>query len=231
VKQRSLLKVDYEKKIVEKCVLIIEFLLAPPKLSREPEEQRVTLGDTLKVKIPISGKGPYSFKVKKDDQSLPDSDRVRVQEFDDYILVTIPDVERDDAGKYSINVANDSGSCNVPLKVKVIAPPLPPTGPLEISNVGKDHATLSWKPPKDDGGSRVAGYIVERRDTSKGPDAWIPVTQACKETTFTVPSLLDGHEYEFRVLAFNENGTSEPLRSSSPVVAKLPFSTKEKYRK
>jgi hypothetical protein len=113
-------------------------VLAPPKLQREPEEQRVQLGETLKVKIPITGKGPYTFKLKKDDQSLADNDRVRVQEFDDFIVVTIPglffsslinhlcymhslsDTERDDAGKYSINVANDSGSCNVPLKVKVI---------------------------------------------------------------------------------------------------------------
>jgi len=65
-------------------------ILAPPKVQREPDEQRVTLGDTLKVKIPISGKGPFTFKVKKDDQSLPDHDRVRVQEFDDFIVVTIP---------------------------------------------------------------------------------------------------------------------------------------------
>ena len=64
--------------------------LAPPKISREPEEQRVQLGDTLKVKIPISGKGPFTFKIKKDDEPLSNSDHVRVQEFDDYILVTIP---------------------------------------------------------------------------------------------------------------------------------------------
>ena len=95
---------------------------------------------------------------------------------------------------------------------------------MEITNVLKDRATLSWKPPKDDGGSRVTGYVVERRDTAKGPDAWIPVTQACKETSFTVPSLLDGHEYDFRVMAINENGISEPLKSSAPVTAKLPFS-------
>ncbi|CAF1688786.1 unnamed protein product, partial [Adineta ricciae] len=186
----------------------------PPKLQREPEEQRIHLGETLKVKIPISGKGPFSFKVKKNDQPLEDDDRVRIQEHDDCIIVTIPDAERDDAGKYAISVANDSGSCSIPLKVKVIAPPLPPTGPLDISNISKDHATLSWKPPKDDGGSKVAGYVVEKRDTSRGSDAWIPVIQNCKDTTFTVPSLLEGHEYEFRVMAINENGTSDPLRSS-----------------
>ncbi|CAF1142161.1 unnamed protein product [Rotaria sordida] len=195
----------------------------PPKLLREPEEQHIPLGDTLKLKIPIQGKGPFTFKVKKDDETLPDNDRVRVHEYDDFIVVTIPDVERDDTGKYIINVANDSGSCNIPLKVKVLAPPLPPTGPLDISHVSKDRATLSWKPPKDDGGSKVTGYVVERRDTARGPDAWIPVTQNCKDTSFIVPSLLDGHEYEFRVMAMNENGISEPLRSSNPIIAQLPF--------
>lgn len=105
-----------------------------------------------------------------------------------------------------------------------LAPPSAPTGPLDISNISKDRATLSWKPPKDDGGHRITGYIVERRDTSKGPDAWIPVVQGLRETNFTVPSLLDGHEYEFRVMAVNELGVSDPLRSSGPIVAKLPFS-------
>ncbi|CAF3955598.1 unnamed protein product, partial [Adineta steineri] len=62
----------------------------PPKLTREPEEQRVPLGDTLKVKIPISGKGPFKFQVNKDGQSLANDDRVRIQEFDDFIVVTIP---------------------------------------------------------------------------------------------------------------------------------------------
>ena len=66
--------------------------------------------------------------------------------------------------------------------------------------------------------------MVEKRDTSRGPDAWIPVIQNCKDTTFTVPSLLEGHEYEFRVMAINENGTSDPLRSSKPIVAQLNFS-------
>lgn len=106
----------------------------------------------------------------------------------------------------------------------MIGPPLPPTGPLNISNVSKDRATLSWRPPENDGGSKVTGYVVERRDLAKGPDAWVPVAQNCKDTTFTVPSLLDGHQYEFRVMATNENGISEPLRSSAPVTAQLPFS-------
>ncbi|CAF4372867.1 unnamed protein product, partial [Rotaria sp. Silwood2] len=103
-------------------------------------------------------------ELKKDDQPLTDNDRVYVQEYDDHIVVTMSKVARDDADKYAINVANDSGSCNIPLKVSYC--------PLEISNVSKDCARLSWKPPKDEGGSKLIGYIVERRDTAKGPDAY-----------------------------------------------------------
>ena len=32
-----------------------------------------------------------------------------------------------------------------------------------------------------------------------------------------------GEEYEFRVCAVNENGVSEPLTSTKPIVAKFPF--------
>ena len=46
--------------------------------------------DTLIVKVPVIGKGPFTFKVKKDDQSLPDADRVHAQEYDDIIAITIP---------------------------------------------------------------------------------------------------------------------------------------------
>lgn len=69
--------------------LYCSILSAPPKIGREPDEQRVHLGDTLKLKIPISGKGPFSFKVKKGDQAVTDNDRLKIQEFDDYILVTL----------------------------------------------------------------------------------------------------------------------------------------------
>ena len=65
-------------------------------------------------------------------------------------------------------------------------------------------------------------YVVEKRDKKSGD--WVRCNDAINGTEITVSKLKEGHEYEFRVMATNEFGTSEPLRSSSPVVAKLPFS-------
>ena len=43
-----------------------------------------------------------------------------------------------------------------------------PEGPLKVSDITESHVTLTWREPKDDGGSRVTHYQVEMMDTSKG---------------------------------------------------------------
>lgn len=40
---------------------------------------------------------------------------------------------------------------------------------------------------------------------------------------FTVPKLKEGEDYKFRVMAENENGTSEPLETERSTKAKNPF--------
>ena len=42
-------------------------------------------------------------------------------------------------------------------------------------------------------------------------------------TTCTIPKLKEGHDYDFRVIAENQNGQSEPLETESSVTAKNPF--------
>lgn len=68
-----------------------------------------------------------------------------------------------------------------------------------------------------------SSYIVEKKD--KNSDKWERVSDCVTGTSFTIPKLKEGREYEFRVIAENQNGESEPLETSSPVLAKNPFGT------
>lgn len=80
---------------------------------------------------------------------------------------------------------------------------------------------LSWNPPADDGGSEITNYVVEKRDTKT--NTWVPVSTFVPGTKITVPKLVEGHEYELRVVAENAFGRSDPLNTTEPVLAKDPF--------
>lgn len=50
-----------------------------------------------------------------------------------------------------------------------------------MSDVHKEGCTLKWKRPKDDGGTPIEYYAVEKYDPTKG--MWIPCgrsTEPCK---------------------------------------------------
>ncbi len=82
--------------------------------------------------------------------------------------------------------------------------------------------TLSWTPPEDNGGSTIAGYIIERKEV--GSDRWIcinknPVTM----TRYRATGLIEGLEYEYRVTAINSRGSGKPSTNSKPTIAMDPI--------
>lgn len=89
--------------------------------------------------------------------------------------------------------------------------PGPPSAPIKFEEIKAEQITLSWLPPKDDGGSKITNYVIERRVSNR--QSWIPVTSEPKERIWTVENLMEGHEYIFRVRAQNKYGVGDPLDS------------------
>lgn len=69
---------------------------------------------------------------------------------------------------------------------------------------------VRWEPPKDNGGSTIQGYWLEKRE--RGAVYWsrvnrAPVTKpAVKGLEFNILRLIEGIEYQFRVMACNGAG-------------------------
>ena len=100
--------------------------------------------------------------------------------------------------------------------------PEPPSNPPEIMEVTKTTVALSWARPRDDGGSRITGYFVERREVST--EKWVRHNKTHITTTmYNVAGLIPDAEYMFRVVAQNDIGKSEPGPASEPVICKDPF--------
>lgn len=62
---------------------------------------------------------------------------------------------KNDAGQYIIKVKSGTGEDTASATVSVFDKPGAPEGPLEVSDITKECCTLSWNPPKDDGGSEI----------------------------------------------------------------------------
>ena len=92
-----------------------------------------------------------------------------------------------------------------------------------VQEIYKDQALLTWEPPAD-GGKPITGYVIERKETmtnrwtrTSGKDRIFPKVE------YFVPDLLEGCEYEFRVMAENVVGLGDPSPPSKPIFAKDPI--------
>lgn len=100
-------------------------------------------------------------------------------------------------------------------------PPSTPGKP-EATDWGSDFIELSWTPPKEDGGSPVTGYIIQKK--VKGSNLWEKGTEVVgTETKGKVPFLVEGQDYEFRVIALNQGGESKPSEPSELITARPRF--------
>jgi hypothetical protein len=108
-----------------------------------------------------------------------------------------------------------------PIKAK--APydvPDPPPAP-KVTGVGGDFVNLLWDKPEEDGGSRIKGYWIEKRE--QGMELWQRVNQFIQAATqINISNLIEGRSYEFRVFAENEAGCSKASDLSALVCVKDP---------
>lgn len=92
-------------------------------------------------------------------------------------------------------------------------------GKPEIKDYDKDFVQLEWAKPETDGGSPITGYIIEKKTKHS------PVWEKCGEVggdmnTAKIEDLVEGNPYEFRIIAVNKGGESEPSQPSDLHVAK-----------
>lgn len=95
----------------------------------------------------------------------------------------------------------------------------------EMPTVREVYATntlVLWTRPRD-GGKPITNYILEKREV--GAKRWSRATRdhLYPATQYRVQDLIEGCEYEFRVMAENELGIGDPSPPSKPILAKDPI--------
>ncbi len=198
----------------------------PPKIDRAAlSDIKIRAGQAFDFDVNVIGEPPPKKVWTLRDQTVSGADlRVKLITEDYNIKLKVTDSKRSDSGVYTLTATNINGQDSATVTVTILDVPSPPEGPLAVNDMTKSACNLRWRPPKDDGGSEITHYIVEKQDAENM--RWITVGD-CKGTTMRVP-LLENHDYKFRVRAVNRQGESQPLATSSTVTAKDPYEKPDK---
>uniref|UniRef100_A0AAR2KZV0 Titin n=1 Tax=Pygocentrus nattereri TaxID=42514 RepID=A0AAR2KZV0_PYGNA len=120
---------------------------------------------------------------------------------------------------YAENIAG-IGPCTKASEPVAARDPCDPPGQPVVVNITRTSVSLSWTKPENDGGAKVTGYIVERKELPDG--RWLKCNFTnLQETYFDVTGLTEDQRYDFHVIAKNAAGLlSEPSEGTGPVTVK-----------
>lgn len=123
--------------------------------------------------------------------------------------------------EFRVKAVNDAGAGapSKPSKAQKAEPPISVASQVDqpkVEGITKDSVTLSWKKPIDDGGSKITGFIVEKKTPSGEWEEILEVPP--KDNNVVVKDVKEGEECQFRVRAKNAAGLSNPSKPTDMLV-------------
>lgn len=89
--------------------------------------------------------------------------------------------------------------------------PTSPLGPAEVTENSATCIDFKWRPPKDDGGSPVIKYILERQQV--GRNTWKKIGETPGVPSYHDTDVDHGRKYCYRIRAVSSEGTSEAMKT------------------
>lgn len=128
--------------------------------------------------------------------------------------ITIKNVDKDDGGKYSVEIRNNHGEVCQDYFVFVDSIPSPPCG-KPIAEKVSGSILVRWPVLASSLHSPITGYTIEICNT-KNRNSWKRLERNIIINSFLVSGLEKNMSYAIRIRAENSVGISEPGAESDP---------------
>ncbi|KAK2510587.1 hypothetical protein Q9233_017594 [Columba guinea] len=182
---------------------------SPPATLAQPVTIREIV-ERPKIRLPRHLRQTYVRKVGEQVnlvipfQALGGDVHVRNSEQDTVFFIRA--ATRQHSGEYQLAIRIENMEDAATVRLRVVERPGPPRN-VHVTEVWGFTAVLEWEPPQDDGNAEITGYTVQKADTRTME--WFTVYEHVRPPRCTVPELVMGNRYRFRVFSENLVGVSE----------------------
>nr|KAF6413820.1 neurofascin [Molossus molossus] len=178
----------------------------PTRIYRMPEDQIVKRGTTVQLECRVKHDPSLKLTVSwlKDDEPLYIGNRMKKE--DDSL--TIFGVAERDQGSYTCIASTELDQDLAKAYLTVLGRPDRPRD-LELTDLAERSVRLTWI-PGDDNNSPITDYVVQFEEDQFQPGVWHDHSKFPGSVNSAVLQLSPYVNYQFRVIAVNEVGSSHP---------------------
>ncbi|XP_061893616.1 immunoglobulin-like and fibronectin type III domain-containing protein 1 isoform X1 [Entelurus aequoreus] len=190
----------------------------PDDLHKFSKPLTVRVGQNATFKMPFAAQESLTVNWCKNGTEVKDGGGVKIVREPNHSRLLVKDCLQTDAGTIKIQLKNAFGAAEATSQLFVLDRPGPPEGPVEILETTSSLIEIKWNPPKDDGGSAVTGYIVERQP--EGHSLWTKIGDVSGDkTSLRDRNVTHGKKYSYRIYAENTEGMSDSLQTTDSIMA------------
>ncbi|XP_078110006.1 immunoglobulin-like and fibronectin type III domain-containing protein 1 [Sander vitreus] len=192
----------------------------PEDLSAFTEPVTVKVGHNAIFKLHFVGHEPIKIKWYREGEELLE-DNTKIEKSASHSRLLLSRCQRKDSGEIKIKLKNEHGCIEAISQLIVLDKPTPPLGPVEVTESSAICIEFRWRPPKDDGGSPVINYIMERQQV--GRNTWKKIGEIPAVSSYRDTDVDHGRKYWYRIRAVTAEGTSEVMETDDMQAGTLAF--------
>ncbi|XP_076132939.1 immunoglobulin-like and fibronectin type III domain-containing protein 1 [Alosa pseudoharengus] len=202
------------------------YIKDPPRfnsddLGKFSEPVIVRVGQNAVFKLPFEGRDPMKIQWYREGEELLDDTNVKIEKSLTQSRLLLSRCQRKESGEIKFRLRNEFGTTEAFSKLIVLDKPGPPQGPVEIVEASSQCIEIKWRPPKDDGGSPVKNYMVDRQQI--GRNTWTKIGEIPGVPTYKDTNVDHGRKYCYRIRAITEEGISEMMETDDIMAGTLAF--------
>ncbi|KAM8914643.1 immunoglobulin-like and fibronectin type III domain-containing protein 1 isoform 2-T2 [Spinachia spinachia] len=190
----------------------------PDDLHKFSKPVIIRVGQNAAFKMPFPPQGNLVARWFRDGTEIKDGGGVKTAREPNHSRLLLRDCLRTDSGEITIQLKNPFGAVEATSQLIVLDRPGPPDGPVETVETTSSVIEIKWNPPKDDGGSAVTNYIIERQQA--GQALWTKLGDvSADKTSFRDRNVTHGKKYKYRIYGENPEGLSDSLQTTDSITA------------